>query len=44
VALADGSVDERRAALLRMAEHVLAPIGGLMPLEWRTTWDDLHEI
>jgi len=43
-ALADGSVAERRAALLRMAEPVLAPIGGLMPLEWRTAWEDLPEM
>jgi hypothetical protein len=33
----------RRAALHRMAELVLAPIGGLMPLEWRNEWDQLKD-
>jgi hypothetical protein len=32
----------RRAAVQRMADLVLAPIGGLMPLEWRNEWEPLE--
>jgi hypothetical protein len=41
-ALACRPLAERRAALERLAEHVLAPIGGPMPLEWRTEWEPLQ--
>ena len=34
---------ERRAAVQRMADLVLAPIGGLMPLEWQNDWEPLQE-
>ena len=33
----------RRAALDQLAAHVLAPLGGLMPLEWHTEWEELQE-
>jgi predicted nucleotidyltransferase len=29
----------RHKALVALANHVLAPIGGLMPLEWSNTWE-----
>ncbi len=32
---------ERKTALLALAAHILAPIGGLMPLEWHTAWEDI---
>ena len=32
----------RRAALDALAAHVLAPLGGLMPLEWRIEWEELQ--
>lgn len=38
-ALAGGPLAERRAAIERLAEQVLAPIGGVMPLEWQTEWE-----
>jgi predicted nucleotidyltransferase len=38
-ALACGPLDDRRAALDRLAAHALASIGGLMPLEWYNEWD-----
>jgi hypothetical protein len=41
VALACRPIAERRAAVERMAELVLAPIGGPMPLEWRSEWEEL---
>jgi hypothetical protein len=41
-ALVCGPLEARRAALDRLAAHVLAPIGGLMPLEWRIEWDELQ--
>ena len=41
-ALVCGPLDLRRAALDALAAHVLAPIGGLMPLEWRTEWEELQ--
>ncbi len=40
-ALASHSLPERRNALATLAEQVLAPLGGLMPLEWSTQWEDL---
>jgi len=42
-ALTERTLAERRAAVQRMAELVLAPIGGLMPLEWRNEWEPLQE-
>jgi hypothetical protein len=41
-ALVCGPLDVRRTALDALAAHVLAPIGGLMPLEWRTEWEALQ--
>jgi hypothetical protein len=41
-ALVGGQLDVRRAALDALAAHVLAPLGGLMPLEWRNEWDELQ--
>ena len=41
-ALVCGPLDVRRAALDALAAHVLAPIGGLMPLEWRNEWEELQ--
>ena len=41
-ALSCGPLADRRAALDRLAAHVLAPIGGVMPLEWRTEWEELE--
>jgi hypothetical protein len=41
-ALACGPLGDRRAALDQLAAHVLAPIGGLMPLEWRNEWEELQ--
>jgi hypothetical protein len=32
---------ERRAARITLAEHVLAPLGGLMPIEWSNPWEEL---
>jgi len=42
-ALIATTLAERRAAVQRMAELVLAPIGGPMPLEWQNDWEPLHE-
>jgi hypothetical protein len=41
-ALVCGPLDARRAALDALAAHVLAPLGGLMPLEWRNEWEELQ--
>lgn len=41
-AIGGAALDARRAALERLAAHVLAPIGGPMPLEWRTDWEELQ--
>jgi hypothetical protein len=38
-ALASRPLAERRAAVERLAEQVLAPIGRVMSLEWRTEWE-----
>jgi hypothetical protein len=43
-ALACGPIAERRTAVERLAQHVLAPIGGVMPLEWQTDWEQLSDI
>jgi hypothetical protein len=43
-ALDCGPLDDRRAALDQLAAHTLAPIGGLMPLEWRNEWDELQSL
>jgi hypothetical protein len=40
-ALVRGPLDARRVALDTLAAHVLAPLGGLMPLEWRIDWEEL---
>src|SRR5262245_55635017 len=40
--LVRGPLDLRRAALDALASHVLAQLGGLMPLEWRIEWDELQ--
>jgi hypothetical protein len=42
VALGCGPLADRRAALDQLAAHALAPIGGLMPLEWHNEWDELQ--
>lgn len=42
LALACGPLPRRREAARRLAEHVLQPLGGLMPLEWRTEWEALQ--
>jgi hypothetical protein len=42
-ALMCGQLAERRAAVERLAGHVLAPIGGPMPLEWRTEWESVSQ-
>jgi hypothetical protein len=42
-ALADTTLEGRRAALEQLAAHVLAPLGGPMPLEWRTEWEVLGD-
>jgi hypothetical protein len=42
-ALTETTLNTRRAAVQRMAELVLTPIGGLMPLEWRNDWEPLQE-
>jgi hypothetical protein len=41
-ALASRALAERRAAIEHLAEQVLAPIGGVMPLEWRNEWEPLE--
>ncbi len=41
-ALACGPLSQRRLAVERLAAHVLRPIGGPMPLEWRTEWEELQ--
>ena len=43
-ALAGGPLGERRAALDQLAAHTLAPIGGLMPLEWDSGWDEVQRV
>jgi hypothetical protein len=40
-ALSAGSLADRRAAVAHLAEHVLAPIGGLAPLAWEMPWEEL---
>jgi hypothetical protein len=40
--LVRGPLDVRRVALDALAAHVLAPLGGLMPLEWRNEWEELQ--
>jgi hypothetical protein len=42
MALGCGPLEDRRTALDQLAAHALAPIGGLMPLEWRNEWDELQ--
>jgi len=39
----DGAdVSDRCAALRALVDHVLAPLGGVMPMEWRTEWESLE--
>jgi hypothetical protein len=40
-ALECGPLAERVEALQQLAGHVLAPLGGLMPLEWETDWEEM---
>lgn len=41
----DGTASgERLTAVRALAAHVLAPIGGVMPLEWSTNWEELDPI
>jgi hypothetical protein len=42
-ALTERTLAARRAAVQRVAELVLAPIGGLMPLEWRNEWEPVAQ-
>ena len=42
-ALMEKTPAARHAAVQRMAELVLAPIGGLMPLEWRNEWEPIAD-
>ncbi len=37
-----GTAMERFAALKQFTQHVLAPVGGPMPLEWRNPWEDIQ--
>ena len=37
-----GTAAERLTALESLLHHVLAPVGGPHPLEWRTEWEDVH--
>jgi hypothetical protein len=38
----DGTaIGQRFAAVRALPVHVLAPIGGVMPLEWSTNWEEL---
>jgi hypothetical protein len=40
--LGSHQMQERWEALVGLAEHVLAPIGGVMPLEWQSEWEELQ--
>ena len=40
--LTQGPLAERIVAAQRLAEHVLEPLGGLMPLAWQTEWETLQ--
>ena len=33
---------ERRTVTEQLVAHVLRPLGGLMPLEWHTEWEELQ--
>jgi hypothetical protein len=35
---------DRCAAVRGLAEHVLAPLGGIMPMEWSTDWEILEPV
>ncbi len=37
-----GTVAERFAAIEQFMQHVLAPVGGPQPLEWRSNWEDIQ--
>jgi hypothetical protein len=36
------TISDRCAAARALANHVLAPLGGIMPLEWNTDWEILE--
>jgi len=36
------ALSDRCAAVRAMADHVLAPLGGIMPMEWNTDWEILE--
>jgi hypothetical protein len=36
-----GPIRDRGAAIRAFADHILAPLGGLMPIEWDTDWENL---
>jgi hypothetical protein len=40
--LTQGALAERLVAAQRLAEHILEPLGGLMPLAWQTEWETLE--
>lgn len=41
-ALGSGPLAGRREAVVGLAEHVLRPLGGLMPIAWQTEWDEVQ--
>jgi predicted nucleotidyltransferase len=41
-ALSSQPIAARRAAIAQLAERVVLPLGGLMPLEWATDWEDVQ--
>lgn len=41
-ALTDVAFDERRRAVAQLADHVLAPFGGLAAAEWTMEWEPLE--
>jgi hypothetical protein len=34
---------DRCAAVRALVDHVLAPLGGIMPIEWNTEWELLEQ-
>jgi len=39
----DGAMSDRHQAARELAAHVLAPLGGPMPLAWEIAWEELDE-
>lgn len=37
----DATVSERCSSVRTLANHVLTPLGGIMPTEWKTDWEPL---